>query len=129
VDRFKVNIWDVGGQKSIRTFWRDYCQRTDGLVWVVDSSDPHRLNDCREELRSLLKEERLSGASLLIMANKQDIHGALSPAQIGEYLDIDDIKRNRRCAIVKCSAFDKESLIDSLNWLIHDIGDRLYTLR
>ena len=102
---------------------------TDGLIWVVDSSDSHRLGDCRAELHNLLKEDRLAGASLLIIANKQDVTGALSPQQIGEYLDISNIQKCRHCAIVRCSAFDRETVKDSINWVIHDIGDRIYTLR
>lgn len=52
-----MNIWDVGGQKTIRSYWRNYFEQTDGLVWVVDSSDLRRLDDCRMELENLLKEE------------------------------------------------------------------------
>jgi GTPase SAR1 family protein len=52
-----LNIWDVGGQKTIRSYWRNYFEQTDGLVWVVDSSDIRRLDDCRAELHNLLKEE------------------------------------------------------------------------
>jgi ADP-ribosylation factor-like protein 2 len=129
VDRFKVNFWDVGGQKSIRSFWRNYFDTTDGLIWVVDSSDAERLADCRQELHGLLKEDRLAGASLLVMANKQDIPGALSLAQIGEYLGIDEIKRSRHCAVVPCSGFRRESVVDGFHWIIHDIGERIYTLR
>lgn len=55
--RFKLNIWDVGGQKSLRSYWRNYFESTDGLVWVVDSADRLRLEDCRQELSVLLQEE------------------------------------------------------------------------
>lgn len=55
--RFKLNIWDVGGQKSLRSYWRNYFESTDGLVWVVDSADRLRLEDCKQELSSLLLEE------------------------------------------------------------------------
>ena len=55
--RFKLNIWDVGGQKSLRSYWRNYFESTDGLVWVVDSADRRRLGDCKEELKGLLLEE------------------------------------------------------------------------
>lgn len=56
-NRFKLNIWDVGGQKSLRSYWRNYFESTDGLVWVVDSADRMRLEDCRKELSALLLEE------------------------------------------------------------------------
>lgn len=57
LSRFKLNIWDVGGQKSLRSYWRNYFESTDGLVWVVDSADRLRLEDCRQELSVLLQEE------------------------------------------------------------------------
>lgn len=81
-NRYKLNIWDVGGQKTLRPYWRNYYEKTDGLVWVVDAADLARLEDCRRELHALLQEERLFGATLLILANKQDIPSALSLAEI-----------------------------------------------
>ena len=58
---YNLNIWDIGGQQTIRSYWRNYFEATDGLVWVVDSADRGRLADCREELDRLLSEERLAG--------------------------------------------------------------------
>ncbi len=80
-------MWDVGGQKSLRSYWRNYFECTDGLIWVVDSADRMRMETCRDELKVLLEEERLAGATLLVLANKQDLPGALS-AQ-----DIKDVKK------------------------------------
>ncbi len=50
-------MWDVGGQKSLRSYWRNYFESTDGLIWVVDSADKWRFDDCKTELSSLLLEE------------------------------------------------------------------------
>lgn len=50
-------MWDVGGQKTIRSYWRNYFEQTDGLIWVVDSADRHRLRDCKDELFRLLSQE------------------------------------------------------------------------
>jgi GTPase SAR1 family protein len=55
--RYKLNIWDVGGQKTIRSYWRNYFEKTDALIWVVDATDRLRVGDCRDELKSLLLEE------------------------------------------------------------------------
>lgn len=52
---YRLNIWDVGGQKTLRSYWRNYYEQTDGLVWVVDSSDTRRLADCAAELAKLLQ--------------------------------------------------------------------------
>ena len=68
-----MNVWDIGGQKAIRPYWKNYYENTDGMVFVVDSSDEVRLNECVEELQSLLVEEGLMKVPLLVYANKQDL--------------------------------------------------------
>jgi ADP-ribosylation factor-like protein 3 len=66
-------VWDIGGQKAIRPYWKNYYENTDGLVFVVDSSDEERINECVEELNLLLAEENLVNVPLLVYANKQDL--------------------------------------------------------
>ena len=62
---YTLNIWDIGGQQTIRTYWRNYFEVTDGIVWVVDSADAWRMDTCRDELKKLLVGEELCGATLL----------------------------------------------------------------
>ncbi|KZC06526.1 ADP-ribosylation factor-like protein 2 [Dufourea novaeangliae] len=122
---YKLNIWDVGGQKSLRSYWRNYFESTDGLVWVIDSADRRRLEDCKTELYKLLQEERLEGASLLILANKQDLPGALSAADIAEILELPNIKTHH-WQIFKCSAVTGENLVEGINWIVDDISARIF---
>ncbi|KAI8373334.1 putative ADP-ribosylation factor-like 2-like protein [Blakeslea trispora] len=124
---YKLNIWDVGGQKSIRSYWRNYFEQTDALVWVVDSADRLRLQDCQRELSQLLQEERLAGATLLVFANKQDIKGALSEQEIKEALELDHIK-SHHWAILACSAVTGEHLLKGMDWVVHDVASRIYML-
>lgn len=124
---FNLNIWDVGGQKSLRSYWRNYFETTDGLIWVVDSADKRRLEDCRKELQSLLLEERLLGATLLVFANKQDLPGALSVEEIKNTLQLDNIKTHH-WQIVNCSAVTGENLLSGMDWLLQDISARIFTL-
>jgi small GTP-binding protein len=37
----KINfiVWDVGGQHKLRNLWAHYYENTNGLIFVVDSSD------------------------------------------------------------------------------------------
>lgn len=59
---YLLNIWDVGGQKSIRPFWRNYFESTDGIIWVIDSVDKYRLEECKLQLRDILSQEKLAGS-------------------------------------------------------------------
>ncbi|GAB1743557.1 hypothetical protein NU219Hw_g486t1 [Hortaea werneckii] len=81
---YKLNIWDVGGQKTLRTYWKNYFEKTDTLIWVVDATDSERLEDCKAELKGLLLQERLMGASLLIFKNKSDVPGCMTTDDIRE---------------------------------------------
>jgi ADP-ribosylation factor-like protein 2 len=85
------------------------------------------MNDCLLELQNLLQEERLSGASLLILANKQDLKGALSVQQIKDYLNLDSIS-SHHWAIFPVSAMTGENINEGMNWIIKDIGDTLYLI-
>jgi len=125
---YQVNVWDVGGQKSIRTFWKNYFEQTEGLVWVVDCSDRSRLETCKEELSQLLLEERLDGATLLVMANKQDLPGAASVDEIQKLLGLDDITTHH-WSIRGCSGVKDESssLNGHLKWLTGDVASRCFS--
>lgn len=57
----------------MRPFWRNYFEKTDLLIWVIDASSLDRLQDVSNELEKTLNEDRLSGAGLLVWVNKVDI--------------------------------------------------------
>ena len=97
------------GQKSIRPYWRNYFDQTDALIYVIDSADRRRMEETGVELQQLLDEERLGRVPLLIMANKQDLLNALSPAEITTELGLNEM-RDRTWQILPCSAKTGEGL-------------------
>ncbi|KAJ4471999.1 ADP-ribosylation factor family-domain-containing protein [Lentinula aciculospora] len=123
--KYTLNIWDVGGQRTLRPYWRNYFEQTDALVWVVDSGDRMRMSDCKDELNSLLLEDRLAGASLLVFANKWDLQGSMNDFQIRDALDLNSIK-SHHWKIISCSAVTGENLVDGLDWVVDDVAKRLY---
>nr|AAL73237.1 ADP-ribosylation factor-like protein [Coprinopsis cinerea] len=126
---YTLNIWDVGGQTTLRPYWRNYFEQTDALVWVVDSSDRMRMHDCKRELHSLLTEDRLAGASLLVFANKQDLPGSMDDSEISNVsllaLDLPSIK-SHHWTIWPCSAVTGQNLVSGLDWVVNDVANRLY---
>eukprot|EP00736_Rhodelphis_marinus_P011692 Rmarinus@m.18379 len=100
---FKLNVWDIGGQKSIRPYWRNYFEQSDCLVYVIDSADHKRIVETGEELQRLLEEENLAGLPLLVLANKQDLIHAMSPDEIAKELGLLDLV-DRTWQIQGCSA-------------------------
>lgn len=142
---YKLNIWDVGGQKTLRSYWRNYFEKTDALIWVVDATDRLRIEDCKTELHGLLQEEvsrlaptvkingalltrraqRLSGATLLVFANKTDVQGCMTGEEMEEALRLRHIQTHQ-WRILRCSAMTGENLKEGLAWVVEDAKARLF---
>uniref|UniRef100_A0A8C2CC29 ADP ribosylation factor like GTPase 3b n=2 Tax=Cyprinus carpio TaxID=7962 RepID=A0A8C2CC29_CYPCA len=101
---FKLNVWDIGGQRKIRPYWRNYFENTDVL-----------------ELAELLDEEKLSGVPILVFANKQDLLTAAPASEIAEGLNLHTI-RDRVWQIQSCSALTGEGVQDGMNWVCKSVN-------
>ncbi|CAG9535057.1 unnamed protein product [Cercopithifilaria johnstoni] len=44
-DDVKLNVWDIGGQRKIRPYWKNYFENTDVLIYVIDSCDRKRFDE------------------------------------------------------------------------------------
>ena len=44
-EKFKLAVWDIGGQRALRKYWSNYFPNTDGLVYVIDSADKKRVRE------------------------------------------------------------------------------------
>ncbi|KAJ3156570.1 ADP-ribosylation factor protein 3 [Geranomyces variabilis] len=118
VEGVKLNVWDIGGQKTIRPYWRNYFESTDVLIYVIDSADRRRLEETGEELRNLLEESKLAGVPVLVLANKQDLVNALPGDEIATGLNLNAI-RDRQWQIQPCSAKSGAGVEDGLQWALN----------
>ena len=113
----QFQVWDLGGQTSIRPYWRCYYPNTDAIIFVVDSADTERMPVARGELAAMLEEEDLSSAILLVFANKQDQKGAMNAEQISDALGLPEV-RNRQWSIQETSALKGKGLFEGFDWLV-----------
>eukprot|EP00499_Haloplacidia_sp_CaronLabIsolate_P014299 CAMPEP_0196780318 /NCGR_PEP_ID=MMETSP1104-20130614/7558_1 /TAXON_ID=33652 /ORGANISM="Cafeteria sp., Strain Caron Lab Isolate" /LENGTH=184 /DNA_ID=CAMNT_0042150515 /DNA_START=99 /DNA_END=653 /DNA_ORIENTATION=+ len=120
-DGFSLNMWDIGGQKAIRAFWKNYYENTDALVYVIDSADARRTEECGVELNALLEEDRLSGVPVLIFANKQDLLSASSAEEISDSMSLSSIK-DRPWQIQACCALTGEGLQEGMEWMVAQVN-------
>jgi ADP-ribosylation factor-like protein 1 len=116
-----LNVWDLGGQTSIRPYWRCYYANTAAVIFVIDSTDIERLSTAAEELSAMLNEEELRDAALLVFANKQDQPGAKGAGEISEALRLGELK-DRNWSIVACSAIDGRGVTEGMDWLVQTVS-------
>lgn len=50
---------------------------TQGLIFVIDSSDRDRIEEARQELHRIINDREMKDSLLLVFANKQDISGGM----------------------------------------------------
>lgn len=129
-----LTVWDVGGQESIRPFWRSYYEgETEAVCFVVDASDRVRVGKAREELGKVLAgegEERrgIVGASVLILVNKLDIEGAMSVEDVKLFLKLSDFSSTEHdINLIGCSALqDPDSCMTALHWIVDSVNKRRF---
>jgi small GTP-binding protein len=115
----RFDCWDAGGQAKFRRLWHHYCQNSQGVIFVVDSTDHERLSEAREELHRIMKEDSLSSALLLVLANKQDMPKAMPKEEIAEALDLASL--DKKWHIEGTCATSGEGLTEGLDWLVEGL--------
>lgn len=119
----KFQVWDLGGQTSIRPYWRCYYSNTDAIIYVVDSMDRDRIGISKQELIAMLEEDELKKAILVVFANKQDMEGAMSASEVSNALGLSALK-SRTWSIFKTSATKGEGLDEAMEWLVDSLKSR-----
>ena len=111
-------VWDVGGQTKIRALWQHYYAESDALIYVVDSSDRTRFQESREELQSILRDDRMRDVAVLVFSNKADLPGSCSTAEVTDKLGMREM-RQRDWFIQSTCAVTGEGIVDGLEWLVN----------
>jgi len=112
--KVRFQCWDLGGQESLRKTWATYFMNTQGVLLVVDSTERDRINVVKKELKLLLAHDDLQKAVILVLANKQDVKGAMTAAEITTALELHDIK-GRPWHIEGCCALTGEGLNEGMD--------------
>ncbi|CAF3387050.1 unnamed protein product [Rotaria socialis] len=110
--------FDMSGQSRYRTMWTNYYHSTNGIIFVVDSSDRTRILVAREELQQLLSHRDIYSRNIpiLIFANKMDLRDALSDVGVSSALGLDGII-NKSWHICSSNALKGDGIADGIDWL------------
>merc|ERR1711865_1208975 len=83
--------WDMSGQSRYRNLWPFYYQESQGIIFVVDSTDQFRMKVVADELKILLNDEGTRRKPVLFFANKKDMVGAAEAHTIFQALQLGDV--------------------------------------
>ncbi len=128
--RLRAKVFDMGGQRAFRIFWKGFINQSKAVIFVVDSSDSSRITEAAKELEFVLQqlEARDQKIPLLLLANKHDNHkesGYLTKNKLRSHLKIETYKGGP-WRIQETSAKSGYGISEAFRWLNEILtGERL----
>ncbi|XP_040203392.1 ADP-ribosylation factor-like protein 14 [Rana temporaria] len=113
--RLQLTIWDVGGQEKLRSLWCHYFENTDGLVYVVDSTNKETLDESKKEFQRILQNELIKNVPVVVLANKQDLPGALDAEEITRKFNMKKHCSDRDWYVQPCCALSGQGLAEGFS--------------
>ncbi|KAM4771902.1 ADP-ribosylation factor-like protein 14 [Rhinophrynus dorsalis] len=111
----QLTMWDVGGQQKMRSFWCYYFENTDGLVYVVDSTNKQHIDESKKEFQLILQNELIKNVPVVLLANKQDLPGALNAEEITRKFNMKKHCSDRDWYVQPCCALTGQGLAEGLS--------------
>jgi len=112
---------DLAGECGI--LWRYYFDKTDAIIFVIDSADKNRRDEITCEFETILNAPELKEAALLVFANKQDLPQAMSMGEITEWL-VPKFSQDRLWHIQPACATSGDGLYEGMQWLTNILKKR-----
>lgn len=113
-------MWDISGGGRVINFWNKFYENTQGIIFVIDSSDKYRIETAKLEMHKMLSEEILKRVPLLVFANKQDL-GVMNVEEVTKNLELQNVKE-RDWNVVGTCATKGEGLYEGLEWLCNALA-------
>ncbi|CAL1541810.1 unnamed protein product [Lymnaea stagnalis] len=117
-----ITAWDLGGRDKIRPLYRHYYPNTHGFIYILDSNDRERLGDAIDELfQQVLWDDALRDTVVMVLANKQDLPGAMSVQEIEEKLRQRYVKCSQTLFLMPCSVLTGEGIMEAFDAFVDQL--------
>lgn len=124
VDKCRVIFWDLGGQVRMRSIWEKYYAEAHGMIFVIDSADVGRFEEARLAFDAVRQHEELSGIPVMLLANKQDLPGALAAEDIAMHFEVPNLPRRTMFRLQPASCLTCEGIEDGVRWIVEEARSR-----
>jgi GTP-binding protein SAR1 len=129
----RFTTFDLGGHAQARRVWKDYFPAVDGIVFLVDAFERERFAESKAELHSLINDEQIASAPILILGNKIDIPGAASEDEIRHFFGLHGLTTGkgtvaraelatRPVELFMCTVLKRQGYGEGFRWLAQYIN-------
>lgn len=143
-----LKFWDLGGQQLLRSMWCRYYRDCHGIIFLIDSTDQERFQECYDTLMAIAHDEKwhtnnttnninnnnndetqglqsemeedMVNVPILVLANKQDLPQAVDLVSLktGVFIRLVSELEATDSKLLPVSVLENEGLVDSLEWLV-----------
>ena len=115
----QLNIFDLGGQEDFRPMWSDINEKSDGIVYVIDSTDHLRMDESKKILYDVVNIQNKQGIPVLILLNKIDLPDRINRVAFIERFGFSNLSASWAC--FETSAKTGEGLFQAFTWFVNQI--------
>jgi len=120
-NKIKLNVVDMGGREESRGLWTAYYTNASAVVFLIDSGDQNRFEECKGVIHKMANDVNLANAVFLFLANKQDLDNATPFNELSTALELTSIAQ--KWNIFGISAKDAIGIADAFDWLIDTLKE------
>ena len=119
---WKITTIDVAGQKDFRFLWDAHYPGTSAVIFVIDAADIESLPEARDILKKhVFNNPQLLNVPVLIIANKQDLDGAVEAPLLIQLLGLHLEMTDRTFAVFDASILYGQGVIESFSWIVNQL--------
>lgn len=120
--KLSLDVYDLGGQREFRNMWSDYNERSDSLIFVVDSNDRARFGEAKKIFHKIINTQINPHIPVLILLHKCDLEDRMNIKEFIPKFGITNPDTKFQWAVFETSAVTGEGIIDAFHWLVEFLG-------
>lgn len=118
--KLQIGILDLGGQEDFRGLWSEINERSDGVIYVIDSSDYMRHDETKDIFYNIINTQINSEIPVLILLNKVDLENRLSRADFISSFSLGNFDFSWKC--YETSAKTGQGIYAAFRWFFNSLG-------
>ncbi len=118
-------IHDLGGQESFRQLWPNINEKSDALVYIVDSTDYDRFDLTKNIFHEIVNTQIDDEIPVLVLLNKADKQERMSRTEFIPQFGLLDMGTNIQWSCYETSAKTGQGLVEAFTNFIHYLEDEV----
>ncbi len=122
--KLQINIFDMGGQADFRPIWQEINEKTDALIYVIDSVDHMRFDETKAIFNDILDNQIGGKIPVLILLNKKDLPDRITQVDLVKNFGLIETEYEIEWAVFETSAKTGAGIIEAFSWFKEKMEER-----